>query len=171
MQSLVKTLILSLTLLFSSCSTKREFTSSMRYNYGLSEPQLKQLQFYTSEEITLYRSQENVRTRIKSGKLIISNTQDDQTIIIPKDTPCILVKDQGETFVLSFESSPGKTLVFGILNDYYTLFAQNWVNDVGNLQYDGMMYYTSNGDVYLKVKMRQLNHLKKHERTVYGRKL
>ena len=49
--------------------------------------------------------------------------------------------------------------------------AKEWKNKVGTISYAGKRYVTTNGDVFLNIKLRKLNQLKGRQRTVKGRKV
>lgn len=158
-------------LLLESCSSKKVFTSAIKQSCGLNQEQLQQIQFYTSEEIVLRKTQEKSDAKIKSGKIIVSNKKDAETIVIPKHTPCVLVKDLGKIFLLSFEYGEGKLLAFGSYTGaQYTLYAEKWEGTTGTLEYADREYQTT-GDACLLVNMKELKRVKKRYRVVHGRKL
>lgn len=172
MSLLSKILYLYLALLLLSCTSKKAFTTAIKERSGLNEEQLQQVQFYTSNEIILYKTTEQSNAQVKSGKLIVSNKKDDETIVIPKNTPCILVKELGKTFLLSFEYGEGKLLAFGSLTGgQYSLLAEQWKDGLGVLDYAGKKYQTRNGDVFLNFKMKELKRVKRKHRVVNGRKI
>ena len=94
-------------------------------------------------------------------------------IIIKKNTPCVLeeIVDKNK-FLYSFEYGDNRVVLFG--NDksgYYSLMAKEWKNKVGEITYANKKYLTVNGDVYLKIKVKNLKKLKGKQRTVKGRKI
>lgn len=170
----VKLLGILLIICLASCkSAKVPFTYEIQKQYNFSEKTLKKIQFYTSEEIVLYRIEQEDDFSVKQGKLIVLNEKDCEKIIIKKNTPCILERIvEPNKFLFSFEVGENKFLAFGNANGgSYSLLAKEWENKVGKIDYANKMYATNNGDVYLNVFLKKLNKLKGKERTVKGRKV
>jgi hypothetical protein len=164
--------IFILSLFMTNCKTTVPFTSHIKENCGLDNYQLKQIQFYTSSEIVLYKIDQKNKARIKDGKVILSERESSETIIIPKNTPCILAEVLGDKLLLSFESGDGRFVAFGVTsNDYYTLMAKSWEGNGGVLEYGHVMYQTNNGNAFLKVNMKKLKQLQNKYRYIEGRKV
>lgn len=170
----IKLISIVMLLLFASCKTgKVPFTTDIQKQYAFSEKTLKKVQFYTSDEIILYKIKEEGDASIRDGKLFILNQKDCEKIIIKRNTPCILEKviDQNK-FLFSFEYGDNKYIAFGNTSTgAYSLLAKDWENSIGTLKYADKMYATGNGDVYLNVVLKKLNRLKSKERIVKGRKV
>lgn len=159
---------------FSSCrSGKVPFTQELKTQCGLSETSLKKVQFYTSDEIVLYKVQEDGDASVNKGVLLIQNKKDCEKIVILKNTPCILEQVIDEHKILfSFEVGNGKFIAFGNTSKgSYSLLAKDWENSVGTLKYANKTYATENGDVYLNVVLKKINKLRSKERLVKGRKV
>lgn len=164
--------IIALALLLSSCKTTVPFTTSIKENCGLNETQLKHIQFYTSQKITLYKTKQESEVKINDGKILVSNKKDAETIIIPKGTPCVLVETMNNSMILSFEYGDGKLLAFGTVSGgNYSLMAKSWDGNNGILEYGHRFYQTNDGATFLKVNMKSLNKLKNKYRYVQGRTL
>ena len=159
-------------LLFASCATtKIPFTSDIKKEYGISEDGLKKIQYYTSEDILLYKVTDEDNIATADGILLISKRKDCEKVIIKRGTPCVLEKVLSDNvYLFSFEDN--KYIAFGNSNGgNYNLLAKDWKNGTGTLKYDNKTYATSNGDVFLTVKVKKLNSLKSKERILKGRKI
>ncbi len=159
--------------LFASCTSEKiAFTSDIQSTYQFSEERLQSIQFYTSDNIILYVSKNNEATRISNGKIIIDASDVKDAIIIPKNTPCILVKKLNENiFLVSFESGAGRQISFVNNGSTYSIGAKDWANDEGVLKYAGKDYFTMSKETFLMIKVRKLNHIIRSERTLKGRRL
>lgn len=165
--------IILFSLLLTSCSKKVAFTSQMQEEYNFPESKLKKVQFYTSDEIVLVQTKSEGDVVVVDGKLIMRSEKAVEKIIIKKNTPCVLeeIVDNNK-FLYSFEYGDNRVILFG--NDkggYYSLMAKEWKNKVGEITYSNKKYLTVNGDVYLKIKVKNLKKLKGKQRTVKGRKI
>lgn len=164
--------ILALSLCLTSCKTTVPFTSSTKENCGLSDHQLKNIQFYTSQKITLYKIKQESSAQITNGRIVVSDRKDAETIIIPKGTPCVLVQTMKDVFLLSFEYGDGKLLAFGTTSGgAYTLMAKDWDGTQGVLEYGHRMYVTNDGKTFLKVNMKSIKRERNKYRVVQGRTL
>lgn len=166
--------LLLIVLIFSSCSRKVPFTSDIQSKYKFSEKTLKQVQFYTSDEIILFQSTTDGDMGVNDGKILLTDSKASEKIIIKKNTPCVLEKVVNENlFVFSFEYGNDKFLAFGNNNigGYYSLMANDWNNKRGELSYANRSYTTYSGNVFLKVKIKKLSKKQNRERTVKGRKI
>lgn len=160
--------------LFTSCATKKiAFTSALREESGLPSDKLKKIQFYTSEEIVLYKTKEKTDASVKNGKIILETDKDSEKIIIKKNTPCILEKELDKNKMLfSFEYGDGKVLLFGNTNGgQFSLMAKEWKDKMGVIDYANKVYVTNGGAVYLTVSAKKLKRLKDKYRVVSGRKV
>lgn len=165
--------IILLCIILQSCASRVPFTSDLQQEYHFPESRLKRVQFYTSGEIVLAETKTDGDVTISNGKLIVKSEHQVEKIILKKNTPCVLeqVIDDNK-FLFSFEYGDGRVLLFGNTSTgYYSLMAKDWKNKVGTISYAGKRYVTTNGDVYLNIKLRKLNQLKGRQRTVKGRKV
>jgi len=166
--------ILLLVLIASSCSKKVAFTSTIQKQHNFSESALKQVQFYTSDKIILYQASSEGDMKVDiNGKLLLTNNNESEKVIINKNTPCVLEKKINDNlFVFSFEYGDDKLLAFGNGDGgFYSLMANDWNNKKGDLTYANRSYSTYSGGVYLTVKMKKLTKIQNRERTVKGRKI
>ena len=171
-----KILFLSLiTILLASCggSKKIAFTTDVKQKFNLTPKTLQKLQFYTSDEIILYKADKTTESQIQNGKIVISESNAKERVIIKKGTPCVLVDTIANKFMISFEQGE-RALIFGndgVSGGYYSLMAQSWKDKSGILTYGNTNYSTQSGNVYLTVKGKVLKNLDTRKRTVKGRKL
>lgn len=170
LQTLIKTLALSLVL--SSCAIKNvPFTSDLQDKYNFSKEHLKKIQFYTSAPITLTKIETEDNAAINKGKVLLVTKESSETIIIPANTPCVLVEMLDKTkFLFSFEYGEHRLLLFGSnAGGYYSLMAKNWKMKHGVIKYADKHYMTNNGDVFLTISSHSLRKLKNRTRTLGGR--
>ena len=166
-------------LLIASCSPRIPFTQTLREQYKLKDAELKSLQFYASHNIILNRGERTDKEQTtEEGTLTIKSGNYVEQIVIKAGTPGVVEKviDRNRISV-SFEVGENKFLEFGAtnpkVNSRYTLLAPKWVNNKGEIQYGGKIYYSGSGsgNVYLLFKMRKLNKYSKEQRVVKGRKI
>ncbi len=180
MQSLHSKILALILVSFSltSCTSEKiAFTPGIQNKHQFTELELKNIQFYTSEEIVLYNTKDYEHQSIQGGTIVFSDNGSSETVIIPKNTPCILEKviDDGNMLVLSFEyGGIGKQLYFTNNNNVcYSLSAKEWtdVNGVmvGKLKYANKHYKTNAGNVFLTVKVKSIKHISNRERLIKGR--
>lgn len=165
--------LILLCVILHSCASKVPFTSDLQSNYQFPEAKLKKIQFYTSGEIVLIQTKTDGDVTVSDGKLIVKSEKSFEKIIVKKNTPCILeqVVDNNK-FLFSFEYGEGRVLLFGNNSTgYFSLMSKDWTNKTGLINYANKKYLTTNGDVFLNVKLRKLKQLKGRERTVRGRKI
>ena len=160
--------------LLGSCAAKRPFTDKVREEYKMTDEVLKKIQFYTSEDIVLYRADSESGTEIVNGEVVISSAQTEDQVIIKRGTPGIFEKSMGaKKIAIRFEVGDGRFLVFGGEGNYqgrYQLLAEEWVNKHGKITYSGEKYLAtpSSGASYLMFKLKKLNKYKKESRVVGG---
>jgi len=162
-----------LCLVLQSCATKVPFTSDLQKEYQFPESKLKRVQFYTSGEIVLAETKTEGDVSVVDGKVFVKSENHVEKIIVKKNTPCVLeqVVDNNK-FLFSFEYGEGRVLLFGNNSTgYFSLMSKDWTNKTGLINYANKKYLTTNGDVFLNVKLRKLKQLKGRERTVRGRKV
>lgn len=160
--------------LLTSCAAKKTaFTSALREESGLPLSQLKKIQFYTSEEIILYKTKEKTDASVKNGKIILETDKDSEKIIIKKGTPCVLEQELDKNKMLfSFEYGEGKVLLFGNTNGgQFSLMAKEWKDRMGVIDYGNKVYLTNGGAVYLTVSAKKFKRLKDRYRVVGGRRV
>ena len=175
MKRLFTTLIATLVLITSSCSPEMvPFTTDIEHETGLSKAQLQNVQFYVSGPIILYRELNNNITEVTRGEIKMKNDKQVEQIVIPPNTPGVVVNGNADRLGVSFEKGSDRYLVFG-KNPHqanaYTLLAKNWQNNEGTVEYDGRQFKinTASASTYLVVDMKRFKDLKVSSRTAKGR--
>lgn len=163
--------------LLSSCASKIPINKSVIEQYNLGENELKSLQYWVSNDITLVRGEKKDEQKSidESGKVVISSATTMDQVLIPKNTPGVCIKVYGkEKIAVSFETDD-KYLVFGDVSGRgrFTLLAAEWKDGRGTLDYGGQVYYAQPGaaSTYLLIKLKKIKKYKKQARVVKGRKV
>ena len=161
-----------------SCSDKlTPFTERLYQEQGWSDSELKKIQFYTSEDITLFRELSQGDSKIVSGEIKIRNGRKVDEVKIKKGTPGIfLFKPKEDKFAISFESDgDDKFLIFGASErrgGRYQLLAKDWKRrGYGKVTYAGSEYRINSESAYasLLVDLDRKRSTKVKSRTARGR--
>lgn len=98
---------------FAGCM-QRPFEHDVRQSYALdtpkADPQLLDLQFFTSERIVLRREQTSRRNKLTAGRVLHRKDRKVDEIVIPAGTPGVAVAATEETITVAF--SRNAKLVF-----------------------------------------------------------
>ena len=167
-----KILILLASAALFGCSPKFvPFTTDVQTH--LSDMDLSKVQFYISNDIILYKTSEKNKASIENGKVVVLNRNNSESIIIRKNTPCILEYSlNSKNLIVSFELGVGKYLSFGTdSTGYFSLMAQKWQGKKGILKYAHNTYTTESGGTFLLIQMRELKRIDQRYKVIYGRKL
>lgn len=137
-----------LAIFLSSCGpTLRPFTKSMYEEYGWTERDLQNVQFYLSSDIVLKRKASENATSIKDGKIRVKEGRKVEKIILKKGTPgTIVFIPKQNRFAVSFDHDESKYLMFGPsrkVKGRYILLAKDWDRNVGYVTYNNETYYTT----------------------------
>jgi len=184
MNSLAKKLTLYSAALFlilsmGSCSKNLTyFTKSLADSNNWSEQDLKQIQFYASQDIKLYRSRSGGDTEIRDGKIIKKGKRKTDEIVIKSGTPGVLLfVPKEDRYAVSFDDS-GYYLIFGPgdkTRGRFTLRAKKWKpnRNGGIITYGDTEYLTGNDSAYaaLMVDMKRATSTKVSRGTASGRKV
>ncbi|MGB3132580.1 MAG: hypothetical protein WBB26_12945 [Saprospiraceae bacterium] len=168
-----------LDLFCTSCSpTLTPFTQKLYEDNKWSQEDLKQIQFYLSEDIVLRRRAEDGQTTIENGKIKSVNGEKVEEIIFREGTPCLFhFSPKEDRFAISFEKSDNpKYLMFGPnpkLNNRYALLAKDWERRSGVVTYDGKEYRTSTEAAWacLLVDLKRAHSIQKESKVVKGAKI
>jgi hypothetical protein len=175
MKTLSTAIITAFVIFITSCGPQLvPFTTDVEYETGLNKDQLKNVQFYNSAPIILYREVNNNITEVLRGEIKMKNGRQVEQIVIPPNTPGVVVNGNAERLGVSFEKGGDRYLVFGknpLQSNAYTILAKDWKNSVGVVQYDGNEYNisTQSASTYLIVNVKRLRDLKVSSRTAKGR--
>jgi len=97
----------------SGCTSLIPFTHEIRTEHGLTDDEVKNLQFYSSHGITLRREIESGGRKVTPGhKLLLISGKQIEEVVIPAKTPGVAVKVGPRAIAVSFE--PGTSLVFQV---------------------------------------------------------
>jgi len=170
--------LIAATTLMTGCAKLSPFTESLYKENAWSEEDLKQIQFYLSKEIVIYRQLKNSDTRISSGKILSKDGRQVEEIIIKKRTPGVFEfkKDSTQTFAVSFDID-GRYLMFGPnpkMNGKYALRAKEWKKGGrGVISYGDEEFTVIPGSGYasLLVDLKKAQNTSVRSRRAKGRKI
>lgn len=160
------------------CASQRiAMTHTLRQQLGFGEADLKNLQYYLSDDVVLqrsYRSEEGVVS--KSHALVLKEGGLVEEVLIRRDTPGIATQVGATSLAVSFE--PGASLVFGSPESdadperRYKLSAARWSGGIGELSYDGKAFQVvEGGRACLVVDAQALDAVEKKRKVLPGMKL
>lgn len=164
---------------FASCSTpKTYFSSSVRSQVEKSAIPLEKLQYYVDRDVEIRREVASSSAKVTSGVVKLENGKYVNIVTLKKNTPGVCTKTYPDKIDISFEMGDGKYLTFGRLktNDVYaayTLYANSWLNNLGEINYDGQRYYIlpQGSEAKLMIKKNVLHTIKVDKREMNGRKV
>ena len=163
--------------LFSSCANLAPLTETMAKNNNWTTDQLKHIQFYLSDDITLQRKVNAGNTEIAAGKVKMVNGEKVEEVFFRAGTPGILMgAPDPSRLEVSFEDGDNRYLVFVPNPDRggkYVMAAADWKNDVGKISYDGRTFYCTpeSGKAYLEIDLKKLEKVQRDARVAHGRKI
>ena len=167
-----------LVLIAASCSpTLSPYTENMQEKLNWSESEMKQIQFYLSEDVLLYREVEMGDATVRDGKIKIRNGRKVEEIFFEKGTPGVyLFSPKRNHVAISFEGGEDRYLVFGPnpkLRGRYVLLAKDWNQRNGKVRYDGKVYLTStlSSVAGLEVDLDRADRTSVKSRTAKGRRV
>lgn len=166
-------------LFLSSCGPKlTPFTQQLYDDQNWSEAELKRIQFYTSQDILLYRELSKGESKIVSGEIKIRNGKKVDEVLIRKGTPGVLLfRPKDDKFAISFESdNDDRFLIFGASRKRggrYRLLAKDWERNYGKITYEGRVYTTrvENPFPILMVDLKRHRKTEVKSRVAKGRKI
>jgi hypothetical protein len=95
------------------CASYVPFTHELRTEHGLTDDEVKNLQFYVSHDITLRREVESGGRKVTPGhKLLLISGKQIEEVVIAAKTPGVAVKVGPRALAVSFQ--PGTALIFTI---------------------------------------------------------
>jgi hypothetical protein len=160
------------------CSSPRlvPFTHDMREQYGITDAELQNLQFFVSSDVTLQEYQSATQAGVTQRHNIRVNTDSRiKEVKIDPVTPGVPHGAGPYSLLISFDPGrPECVLEFGNVNKNgnYSLFARNWIDYIGEVDYCGQQYYAVQGsnNAHLLVDYAVLNKYIRHSQTLPGRK-
>jgi predicted aspartyl protease len=183
----MKNLLLLLSvILLSSCSLNRMYlTVSTKQDIEKAGVDIKQVQFYNSEEIVLARQLSKGELKVAEGKVRIENGKSIEEIIIPANTPGVCELNDEKTLKVSFDTGDGKSIPFLVerkgdmvtTESYFKIGAKTWKRtsqgrQVGQVDYQGQIYSLVRGaNSRLMIDKSVLNKVNRNTHVAKGRKL
>ena len=130
-----------------SCSMRVPLSSASIEEYDLSAEDLKQLHYFPSEDIVLYRINEANDPVAYKGNLFRTQDTAPAKTFLKASTSGIAKKVMDDRVVLSFDIGPSRNLVFGTdkSKGLYELMAKRWIDGHGMLDYGDREYYSLPG--------------------------
>ena len=131
---------------FSSCKNLVPYTDSLQKQHKWTADQLKNAQFYLSEDVTLERQLVKDMPDHISGKITVENGVRKEVIFLQKKLPVVLIDTTSTgAYTIQCESGDGKTLNFKVnpSTGKFVLLATEWKNGYGKLHYNQEEYYVS----------------------------
>ena len=140
-------------LIFSSCSRNLNyFTERLNNEFDWTESDLKQIQFYLSEDIELIKASQSSYSDIENGKIRINDERKLDRILIEEGTPgTVLFTKSDDRFAVCFDEDTEKYLMFGPnrkAKGRYVLLAKEWNKGDGIIRYGGEEFITSSRSAY-----------------------
>ncbi|MBK6545494.1 MAG: hypothetical protein IPO78_03220 [Saprospiraceae bacterium] len=165
--------------LFISCSPSLSpFTQKLYESNNWSVDELKQIQFYISDDIVLRRKVTEGQTMIQNGKIKTIDGEKIEELIFKRGTPCVyLFSPKEERFAISFEQSePPKYLMFGPNPKYsnrYVLLGKEWNRNSGSITYQDANWYTTTESAYacLLVDLKRASSIQRNSKIVKGQRV
>ena len=124
-----------------------DFTKSLRTSWNLSDDEIRQLQFYTHDAVTLERDVGGDIKSIIHGRLVVRAGHNIEVIEIPAETPGIATSVSNSVVDVCFEGACDSTLSFQYLaygnypnSDNYVTKVNVLGGNSGSVVYDGNVY-------------------------------
>jgi len=170
---------LGLVFLFSSCSpTLSPFTQSLYEDNNWTEDELRQIQFYLSDNIVLYRELNEGKSEIIEGEIKIVDGEKRDQITFKSGTPGVFMfSPKTNRFAVSFEDGgDDRFLMFGPnpkASNRYVLMASDWNKRRGVVTYAGQKWIVDAHNAFsaLLVDMKRLHNVDVNTRVASGRKV
>jgi hypothetical protein len=117
------------------------FTKTLKKRLDQDKVDLKKIQFYIDQPLTLSRASHAARGQVQNGVVVFNNAPDMNRIVIPAYTPVVCERASGDSLMISFDM-PNKTICFGALyaNENFIIVSPSWYNGVAEITYDNQPY-------------------------------
>lgn len=152
---------------------KVPFTHQLRLKHNLTPEEIKHLQFYVSNTITLHRIVTADDKQILRGKLILSSGKTVEEVLVKKGTPGVAVDVKDDAIDVSFEE--GTYLTFArdteLFPEKYRLAVTKSDSGPPTVQFDGRTYTVmhKSEQAYLLISMEALTDIVNKRRVLPGR--
>ena len=166
-------------LAFSACGpTLSPFTEQLYHQNRWTEPELKRIQFYLSEDIVMRRELTGSKSEIVSGEIKMVDGRQVEEVVVRKGTPGVLLfLPEKDRFAISFEAGGRERfLIFGPnpkVDGRFVLLASEWKRRSGMVTYEGKKWRVDNRSAYasLLVDLKKVNRVSVDSRTATGRRI
>ena len=144
-----------------------------KHNWG--NPEIEQIQFYTSKDIVLYRNVADSETQIVNGTVKIENGKQVEEVVIKAGTPGVAVwQAKDNRYGICFETDDERFLTFGVNPEKqkrFYLLASEWNGKNGKVTYNGEKYLTnaSSADAFLLIDLKKTKNINVRSHTAKGR--
>lgn len=153
--------------------TRDLFNKLRAYNINI-----KKVQFFIDQQLTLDRYIDVNKAEIKSGVVKFQNGRTINEIVIPALAPCVVDSIETDGFRVSFEK--GTNNVFKFINnkyspDFFVFTGTNWKDGTAEVYYDKQIYRascancSSVADIKLMVKQSDMDNSNKIIKVLPGR--
>lgn len=166
------------TIFFSSCGPKLSpLTQRLVEAQNWSEDELKQIQFYLSEDLILSREARDGTSEIRNGQVKIIDGREVEQVVFKRNTPGVFVfSPKTQRMAVSFERDDENYLVFGPnpkAGNRYVILASEWGRRSGKVTYAGKQWRVNSSDAYasLLIPLKRLRNQDVKGKVVGGRKL
>jgi len=157
---------------------KTYFTNNIRQAMERDKVPLTKIQFYNDKEVVLGREMDEGEAIVKGGSITFVNGVKKELIVLKAHTPGICTQTGDNTLTVSFDMGDGRELHFGkpansTDNTPYTIFADKWVKNYGEITYDGKRFYIQPGsaDARLMIQRNVVNKEERKQSVMKGRKV
>lgn len=162
----------------SSCARYTPFTQRLYEEYRWTEPELKRIQFYLSNDIVLRRELGNSNVSISSGTIRIKDGRRVEEIVIRQGTPGVFMfSPKEDRFAIGFEDGKNnRYLMFGPnprQGNRYALLGAEWDRQGGAVTYDGQQYQVDSSGAFshLLVNLKRARDMEVKSRVAGGRRI
>lgn len=168
--------LLLMLFLLSSCGKNLvPYSGYLMEQHGWGSQDVERIQFYTSNDIVLYRDAVGSQTKIENGSIKIKDGRKVEEIVIKAGTPGIAVwQSEDQRYGVSFDTSDEQFLTFGPNPDKrkrYHLMASDWDGKIGYVTYNGQKYKTNtqSAEAILLVDLKKMKKINVNSYTAKGR--
>jgi len=162
--------------LFSSCSKQLSyFTEDLYDDFRWNENELKEIQFYLSQDIHLQRHFDDEDSKIDEGRIRINSGRTIEEVSIKAGTPgLMLFSPRSDRFAISFDDNPDNYLMFGPhpkTNGRFVILAKKWSKNTGLVTYGNKEYQINNENAFasLMVDIEKAKNVRITKTTATGR--
>ena len=162
----------------SSCRTLVPYTNALKQQNGWNEAQLKQIQFYNSQPIILFRNIRSNESSIVHGRIKTIDGQQVEEIIIKRGTRGVATAfPDSDRIAVSFEISDEYFLTFGVDNRrggrYYLRLYDYKTGQYQRVSYAGQIYNLDAQalNAFLQIDQKWINKMQRKVRVASGRSL